>query len=144
MHLAERMELPEPYRARPYRGASDHPAMAPVLNAYRLHLGDPERVDTEQLDTTYAHLDDCDPDNGALRVIPGSHVRGRLAPADIDALVSNGEEAVCASPAGGALVMRPLLLHASSPAKTPRHRRIVHLDYANVELPNGLEWSSAA
>jgi ribosomal protein S18 acetylase RimI-like enzyme len=61
MHLADRMQLPAPYVARPYRGRDDHPAMTPVLAAYREHHGDDELPTTEQLDVTYAHLEDCDP-----------------------------------------------------------------------------------
>lgn len=57
------MLLPEPYRARRYRGNADHSEMAPVLAAYRLHLGEPEMVTAEDLDQHYAHLHDCDPDN---------------------------------------------------------------------------------
>lgn len=36
--------------------------------------------------------------------------------------------------------MRPLLLHASSPALAPAHRRVLHLEYAAAPLPPGLEW----
>ncbi|HEX6908763.1 MAG TPA: hypothetical protein VF142_00130 [Longimicrobium sp.] len=38
------------------------------------------------------------------------------------------------------LVMRPALLHASSPATRPGHRRVVHLEFAADELPHGLQW----
>jgi hypothetical protein len=52
-----------------------------------------------------------------------------------------GREAVtCAINAGGALMMHPLLLHSSSASEAPQHRRVVHLDYANVRLPDGLRW----
>lgn len=46
----------------------------------------------------------------------------------------------CEVAKGGALVIRPLLLHASAPATEPRHRRVIHIDYANSPLPGGLEW----
>ncbi len=62
MHLADRMQLPETYSARAYRGRSDHTVMAPILGAYRQHHGDPQLPTVEQLDTSYAHLQDCDPD----------------------------------------------------------------------------------
>lgn len=62
MHLAERLDLPAPYSARAYRGADDHRIMAPILAAYRWHCGVPEMPTAEQMDVTYAHLDDCDPD----------------------------------------------------------------------------------
>ena len=43
---------------------------------------------------------------------------------------------------GGILLMRPLLLHASSMATIPSHRRVIHLEYVNYQLPSGLEWYS--
>jgi ectoine hydroxylase-related dioxygenase (phytanoyl-CoA dioxygenase family) len=86
------------------------------------------------------HLDDCGVDNGALRVLPGSHLNGRLDSGDIRTFRASVEERICIVPRGGALLMRPLLLHASSASESPRHRRVIHLEYANTELPGGLEW----
>ena len=37
--------------------------------------------------------------------------------------------------------MRPLLVHASSPATVPSRRRVVHLEFAAAELPSPLEWA---
>lgn len=62
MHLIDRMNLPEPYRARPYVGAPDHTSMAEVLASHRERQQDPERPTAEQMDVAYAHLTDCDPD----------------------------------------------------------------------------------
>ena len=45
----------------------------------------------------------------------------------------------CPVPSGGVLVMRPLILHASSPADAPGHRRVIHLEYAAEPLPGGVE-----
>lgn len=86
------------------------------------------------------HLDDCHEQNGALRVIPGSHLLGRIAESDIDSTRRQLGEQLCSVPVGGALLMRPLLLHASSPAESPEHRRVVHVDYASGPLPSGLQW----
>jgi ectoine hydroxylase-related dioxygenase (phytanoyl-CoA dioxygenase family) len=86
------------------------------------------------------HLDRCDSDNGPLRVIPGSHAGGRLAPDEIDHWKAAGQEVEACVPAGGLLLMRPLLLHASSPARRPGHRRVIHLEYAAGGLPGGLSW----
>jgi hypothetical protein len=53
-------------------------------------------------------------------------------------------EHVCCVPAGGVFIMRPLLLHASSPARKPRHRRVVHLEFAPGDLlPPELSWAFA-
>ena len=72
------------------------------------------------------------------------HRRGKIPEGAIAALRDSAPEHVCAVGLGGALLMRPLLLHASSPARSPGHRRIVHLDFASVTLPAGLQWLSAA
>jgi hypothetical protein len=41
---------------------------------------------------------------------------------------------------GGALVMRPLLLHASSKATSLAPRRVLHFVFGPPKLPAGLEW----
>jgi hypothetical protein len=51
-----------------------------------------------------------------------------------------GEPVLCPVPRGAAVLMRPLLWHASSKAEAPAHRRVVHLEYADVELPGELDW----
>lgn len=61
VHLADRIEPPSGYAARPYAGPGDHAAMADALNAYRRAKGDPELVLAEHLDHDYANLTDCDP-----------------------------------------------------------------------------------
>ena len=86
------------------------------------------------------HLDACDENNGALRVIPGSHLGGELDAEGIGAETGSGQTVTCELSKGGALVMRPLLLHASASAKSPSHRRVLHIEYVGDELPNGLEW----
>ena len=86
------------------------------------------------------HLDDCGPDNGPLRCSPGSHRSGRLNPDQAFAEKERLGEQVCLVPQGGALLMRPLCLHASSPAKSPQHRRVIHIEFANCELPGDMQW----
>jgi hypothetical protein len=49
----------------------------------------------------------------------------------------------CLVPIGGVVMMRPLLLHASSAATEPRRRRVIHLEYAVDALPGGVEWFEA-
>ncbi len=90
--------------------------------------------------TVRVHLDDCPPQNGALRVLAGSHRVGRLRDAEIAAWQERTAETLCAVPRGGAIVMRPLLLHASSASEIPARRRVIHLEYAAEALPDGLQW----
>lgn len=91
--------------------------------------------------TLRVHLDDCDEHNAPLRVIPGSHATGRrLDGADIQAWVERSEAVVCAVPRGGAVLMRPTILHASSASQTPKARRVIHLEFAADPLPAPLAW----
>jgi hypothetical protein len=90
------------------------------------------------------HLDDADESNGALRVIPGTHRHGRLNAEQIEALRAATPEDLCRAAAGDALLMRPLLLHASSRATAPARRRVVHIEYAACELPGNLAWHPSA
>jgi hypothetical protein len=89
--------------------------------------------------TIRIHLDDCGEDNGPLRVVPGSHRHGRLSATEITRLTATGEITCCVRQ-GGAVAMRPLLLHASSPAELPSHRRVIHLEFSPDALPSGLRW----
>ncbi|HYO23998.1 MAG TPA: phytanoyl-CoA dioxygenase family protein [Lacipirellulaceae bacterium] len=105
------------------------------------HVEAPAEV-LERMVTLRLHLDDCFAENGPLRVVPGTHLRGKLHTREIDALVRNGEEDICTTERGGIVVMHPLTLHASSKATRPGQRRVVHLEYAVETLPNGLAWHS--
>ena len=94
----------------------------------------------ERMVTLRLHLDDCDSENGPLRVVAGSHAKGTLARDAITALAA--EATVITAKAGDAILMRPLVLHASSPARLPRHRRVLHLEFAPAGLlPPGLNWA---
>ncbi len=86
------------------------------------------------------HLDDTDETNGALRVIPGSHKDGLLSDEAIQQWKDQTDSVTCAVPRGGVLLMRPLLLHASSVATQPTHRRVLHVEYSAMDLPEDLEW----
>jgi ectoine hydroxylase-related dioxygenase (phytanoyl-CoA dioxygenase family) len=85
------------------------------------------------------HLDESGIDNGPLRVIAGSHRVGRLSAERISSW-DKEKSVTCTVPQGGALVMRPLLLHASSACAIPKSRRVIHLEFAAAELPQGLDW----
>lgn len=95
--------------------------------------------------TMRLHLDDCGPDNGPLRVIAGSHAGGVLPRAEIVRRTQAKDEDVIIAEAGDALFMKPLILHASSPARAPSHRRVLHLEFAPLALlPEGLDCAATA
>jgi ectoine hydroxylase-related dioxygenase (phytanoyl-CoA dioxygenase family) len=87
------------------------------------------------------HLDANDHQNGPLRVIPGSHKHGRLTAEQL-AKWDKSKSVECLVPGGGALVMRPLLLHASFACLLPKSRRVIHLEYSSLDLPCGLRWQT--
>ncbi len=93
--------------------------------------------------TLRVHLDDCGPGRGPLRVLPGSHLGGRLDAGATAARLDRGPAVACLVPRGGVVMMRPLLLHASSAATEPARRRVIHLEYAAGPLPEGVEWFEA-
>lgn len=103
-----------------------------------LQVRPPESV-LQQMLAIRVHLDDCPRTNGALRVLAGSHSR-QWPREQIESCKQRFEEAICEVGVGGVLAMRPLLLHASSAAESPGHRRVVHIEYACTDLPGDLEW----
>jgi len=106
-----------------------------------LHVQPPAAI-LERMVTMRLHLDDCDADNGPLRVIAGSHTSGALSREAIQSRTTKGEDQAILASTGGALFMRPLILHASSPAMRPRHRRVLHLEFApRGLLPEPLNWA---
>ena len=98
----------------------------------------------EQMLTVRLHLDDADSTNGALRVLPGTHRLGRLNAEAIQSCRETREEVSCETKTGDALLMRPLLLHASSRSTSERRRRVLHIEFAGFDLPAPLEWHEAA
>jgi ectoine hydroxylase-related dioxygenase (phytanoyl-CoA dioxygenase family) len=97
----------------------------------------------ESLVAVRAHLDDCGTENGPLRVVPRSHRHGRLSADVTKALREQYGEVECTCPRGGVVVMRPLLLHSSSRARTPSRRRVLHFLFGPRELTGGLRWHRA-
>jgi len=97
------------------------------------HVNPPVSV-LENMVALRVMLDDCDADSGPLRVQPGSHLLGRLSRERIVELCALQKERECLGNAGDVLMMRPLLVHASSAARKPRNRRVVHLEYVGAGL----------
>ena len=89
--------------------------------------------------TVRIHLDDTNEHNGALRVIPQSHLKGIYRTETIDWNKEN--EVVCDVARGGVMIMRPLLLHVSSRTTNNKKRRVIHIEFSCQRLPHPLQWS---
>jgi ectoine hydroxylase-related dioxygenase (phytanoyl-CoA dioxygenase family) len=76
------------------------------------------------------HLDASTTENGPLRVVPGSHAAGVLSDEEVFTIARRQEPVACEVSRGGVLAMRPLLIHASSKARTDVLRRVLHIEYA--------------
>ena len=78
------------------------------------------------------HIDDSTADNGPLRVLPGTHSLGVLSEAQIRKLALQMRPVSCTVAAGGVVIMRPLIIHASSKLNSLAPRRVIHLEYATT------------
>ncbi|WP_316765290.1 phytanoyl-CoA dioxygenase family protein [Pedobacter frigiditerrae] len=89
--------------------------------------------------TIRIHLDDTDESNGALKIIPKSHLKGIYRAETIDWTIER--ETICKVEKGGIMIMKPLLLHSSSKTTNNNKRRVIHIEFSNIELPNELHWA---
>ena len=106
-----------------------------------VHVQPPAQI-LQRMVTLRFHLDPFPEGNGPLRVIAGTQDR-ILDQKEVERAVAEREQSICTTDAGGLLVMRPLLLHASSPAISPSHRRVIHVEFGPKTLPRSLNWASS-
>ena len=122
------------------REKRDIPGFGPwTVKAGVPHVQPPLAI-LENMLTLRLHLDDCQGTNGPLQVIAGSHRTGYLDNKAIRTWTSDTRPVSCIVPQGGAILVRPLLLHSSARATKPNHRRVIHLEFAAIPLTGGLEW----
>jgi len=96
----------------------------------------------ENIFTIRIHLDDCTKANGALRLILHSHTQG-IIPIKKGIESYQAKAQICEVKKGGILIMKPLLLHASKRTENDLNRRVIHIEFSDMELPNGLTWLEA-
>ncbi len=87
----------------------------------------------QQLVAVRLQLDDGDPAAGPLEVVPGSHALGRLSAAALSRQAALTRFS-CVVSRGGALLMRPLIVHASGKSKVNTPRRVLHFVYGPSRL----------
>jgi ectoine hydroxylase-related dioxygenase (phytanoyl-CoA dioxygenase family) len=148
--------------ALPLRERSEAPGWGPwSLKAGVLYAHAPASA-LERVVALRLHLDDSTPENGPLRVLPGTHTLGVLTDEEVAALVGTPYVAAsfssasfslppdaalkraatcagrsiapveCVVPRGGVVAMRPLLLHASSKSRIDAPRRVLHIEYSDT------------
>ena len=90
------------------------------------------------------HLDDSTAANGPLRVLPGTHRNGVLTDQQVEAAVAKVDATTCLVSQGGAIVMRPLIIHASSKSESSIPRRVLHIEYGTpISVPAPLRLATA-
>jgi hypothetical protein len=78
-------------------------------------------------------LDDFTTENGALRVIPGSHQWRRLPPPGT--FEPRPDERLVTAPAGTLVIMNAHMWHGATDNRTARERRAVHAFYCRSDKP---------
>ncbi|HEX4268786.1 MAG TPA: phytanoyl-CoA dioxygenase family protein [Steroidobacteraceae bacterium] len=105
----------------------------------RLFVQPPLEV-LEQSIAARVHVHASDIETGALKVVPRSHKLGRLRPQEILASRDAHGARSVPVPRGGLMLMRPLLLHASSKVIGNARRGVLHFLFGPLSLPGGVLW----
>jgi ectoine hydroxylase-related dioxygenase (phytanoyl-CoA dioxygenase family) len=81
-------------------------------------------------------LDDFTPQNGAIRMVPGSH-RWGMAPekALTDLYAQHPQEILLTGRAGTVVVMNAHMWHGGTANRTAAHRRAMHVYYTRWDKP---------
>jgi hypothetical protein len=144
-----------------FAGCIDHPALVPYvaavigdrfkLSSLNARSANPENAEVQPLhadggalpDTRgfwvcnlLVMLDDFTADNGALRVVPGTHRSGRL-PADAlaDPLAPHPDQVMITGQVGDVLVLNSHCWHGGLANHSHRHRRALHVYYCRWDKP---------
>lgn len=97
----------------------------------------------EQILAIRVHLDNSTSNNGPLRILPGTHNRGVLTDDEIHRLSTSIAPVECTVTTGGLILMRPLIVHASSKSTSPESRRVLHIEYSAQTSFGALELALA-
>lgn len=96
----------------------------------------------ENMVTIRVHLDAATTANGCLKIAPGSHRLGLIPSDKVLEHIDQHKVVYCEVPAGGVVVMRPHVLHASGKSITRAPRRVLHFEYSSFQLPTGIQWAA--
>ena len=107
------------------------------------HVEPPFEV-LEKSITVRISIDNSNDENGALEVIAGSHLHGRLSDSETNDLVSNTQSTLLDTKAGDVIFLKAPILHRSAKSKSKARRRVVQIDYSWAQLPSPLQWAFEA
>lgn len=116
--------------ALPLREKQETPGWGPWSTKEGIFYAHAPASALEKVVALRLHLDDSMEENGPLRVIPGSHRGGVLSDQQVETMVGKSEHVRCLIKQGGVIVMRPLIIHASSKSQSVKPRRVLHIEYA--------------
>lgn len=94
----------------------------------------------EKMITVRIHLDDVPSDNAPLLIALGSHRLGKLRDSEIEKVTAQNPVFECTAAAGDVWVYSTPIVHASAASEAQTRRRVLQVDYASDDLPQGLEW----
>ncbi|MFG2561517.1 phytanoyl-CoA dioxygenase family protein [Streptomyces sp. NPDC048496] len=88
-------------------------------------------------------LDDFTAENGATRVIPGSHLDDTAALARMgDPMDSHSDEVIVEAPRGAVIMHNSHLIHSGRPNSSGSDRRSIHAAYTHPEIPTHYDWTT--
>jgi len=116
-----------------------HPALSGWSEKEGAVFVQPPDTVLRQLLAVRVHIDRCSEEDGPLRLVPASHELGRVDPRRA-AILGRSQGIAVPAQRGDALVMRPMVLHASSKSSGTSRRRVLHFLFGPEALPFGLAW----
>lgn|SRR5690606_17177476 len=117
-------------------------AAKPGAGLQKLHVDWHEAVEEEDYKVCNSIwlLDDFYPENGATRVVPGSHLNSSL-PQDVldDPLASHPEEVIIEAPAGSVVIFNSHVWHGGTTNQTSSARRAIHSYFCRRDQPQQVD-----
>ena len=85
-------------------------------------------------------LDDFSEENGATRIVPGTHLRGEL-PQDVleDPMAPHPDEVILNEPAGTVVIFNSHAWHGGTTNRTDRSRRAIHSYFCRRDQPQQVD-----
>ncbi|WP_083635162.1 phytanoyl-CoA dioxygenase family protein [Maricaulis sp. W15] len=86
------------------------------------------------------HLDDAAEADGAMEIALDSARHGRVSADNAEAIARSCQTTTPQCAAGDAIVLPMLTLHRSLASRSLRPRRVIRIDFADLEVPGDLNW----